>query len=86
MSAQWINTIGLMADIIGVTLLSWGLFVSKETAIHLGATRWAGVTDDENLALPAVADRLKQSRFAMFGLPILVAGFTFQIAATWMPS
>ncbi len=84
MSAQWINTIGLVADIIGVTLLSWGLFASKETAIILGATRWAGDTDDENLTLPAVVDRLRQSRFAKFGLPILVAGFGCQIAATWI--
>ena len=84
MIAQWINTIGLVADIIGVSLLSWGLFASKKTAIELGAARWAGETDDENLTLPAVADRLKQSRFAMFGLPILVAGFACQILATWM--
>ena len=84
MIAQWINTIGLVADIIGVSLLAWGLFASKKTAIELGATRWVGKTDDENLTLPAVADRLKQSRFAMFGLPILVAGFLCQIAATWM--
>ncbi len=81
---QWINTVGLVADIIGVSLLAWGLFASKKTAIELGAARYAGTTDEENLTLPAVVDRLKQSRFAMFGLPILVAGFTCQIWATWM--
>ena len=84
MSAQWINTVGLVADIIGVSLLAWGLFTSKEKALELGVTRWAGDTDEENLKLPAVADRLKQSRFAMFGLPILVAGFGCQIWATWI--
>ena len=84
MSAQWVNTVGLLADIIGVSLLAWGLFTSKKKALELGVTRWAGDTDEENLTLPAVADRLKQSRFAMFGLPILVAGFACQILATWM--
>ncbi len=84
MSAQWINTVGLVADIIGVSLLAWGLFASKKTALELGLARWAGGTDDENLTQPAVVDRLKQSRFAMFGLPILVAGFACQIAATWI--
>ena len=84
MSAQWINTFGLVADIIGVGLLSWGLFVSEEKAIELGVSRVAGDTDEENVTLPAVADRLKQSLFAKWGLPILVAGFVLQIAATWM--
>ena len=83
MSAQWINTVGLVADIIGVSLLSWVLFTSKKKAIQLGVSRLAG-TDEENLTLPAVADRLRQSRFAMFGSLILVAGFVCQIAATWM--
>ena len=84
MSAEWINTVGLVADIIGVSLLAWGLFTSKEKAIKLGVSRVSGDTDEENLKLPAVADRLRQSRFAMVGLPILVAGFAGQIAATWM--
>lgn len=81
---QWINTVGLVADIIGVSLLAWGLFTSKEKAIKLGVSRVSGDTDEENLKLPAVVDRLKQSRFAMFGLPILAAGFACQIVATWM--
>lgn len=84
MSAQWINTIGLVGDIIGVSLLSWGLFTSKKKAIKLGVMRLAGDTDEENLKLPAVADRLKQSFFAKVGLPILVTGFLCQIVATWM--
>ena len=84
MSAQWINTIGLVGDIIGVSLLSWGLFTSKEKALQLGLARYTSDTDEKNLKLPAVADRLKQSRFAKFGLPILVAGFLCQIAATWV--
>ena len=84
MSAQWINTIGLLADIVGVTLLSLGLFVSKKRAINLGVPRLAGGSDNENLTLPAVADLLKQSRFAKVGLPILASGFALQIVATWL--
>ena len=79
MSAELINTIGLLGDIIGVSLLSWGLFVSKEKAIKIHVTRLAGDTDDEKLRLPAVADRLNQSRIAWFGVPFLVVGFLLQI-------
>ena len=84
MSAQLVNTIGLIADIIGVTLLSCGLFVRRQKALELGLSRWAGNTDEDNLKHPAVVDRLKQSYFAMWGLPILVAGFGCQILATWI--
>ncbi len=84
MIAQWINTIGLVADIIGVSLLSWGLFASKQKALELGLSQWVGETDEENLRQPAVADRLKQSHFAKIGLPILVTGFACQIVATWV--
>ena len=84
MIAQWVNTVGLLADIFGVSLLSWGLFVSKQKALELGQSRISGDTDEENLKLPAVADRLKQSHFAKIGLSILVAGFLCQIAATWV--
>ena len=84
MIAQWINTIGLVADIIGVSLLSWGLFASKQKALELGLMRYVGKTDEENLRQPAVADRLKQSHFAKIGVTILVVGFLCQIAATWV--
>ena len=57
---------------------------SKKKAIELGAMRISGDTDEANLKLPAVADRLKQSRFAKVGLPILAAGFALQIVATWL--
>ncbi len=84
MIAQWINTIGLVADIIGVSLLSWGLFASKQKALKLGLPRWTAETEEEKSRQPAIADRLKQSHFAKIGLPILVAGFLCQIAATWV--
>jgi hypothetical protein len=44
------------------------VLTSKERAIEVGITRLAGDTDDENLRLPAVRDRLNQSRRAAIGV------------------
>ena len=74
----WWTLAGLVADIVGAAVLVTGLFISNERAIQLGVTRLAGDTDEENLKLPAVRDRLNQSRRAVIGLSILVFGFLLQ--------
>lgn len=71
-----------MADIAGAAVLATGLFISKERAIELGVGRWAGDTDDENVKLPAVRDRLNQSRRAVIGLSLLALGFGLQAIGT----
>jgi hypothetical protein len=70
----WWTLAGLVADIVGAAVLATGLFISEERAIKLGVTRIAGDTDDENLKLPAVRDRLNQSRRAVVGLSVLALG------------
>jgi len=83
MDAQWLNIIGLGLDIIGAIVLSYGLIISKKSAIELGTSRYSGETAKENLKLPKVKDRLKQSTNAIIGLVFLVGGFILQIIANW---
>jgi hypothetical protein len=79
----WVNVVGLGFDIVGAAVLSLGLVLSKAKAIELGVWRLSGDTDEENLRLPAVQDRLRQSRNAEIGLAFLVLGFGLQIVAAW---
>jgi hypothetical protein len=79
MSPNWWSIIGLVLDLIGASFLAFGLFVSKKTAVSLSVSRYSGGTDDENLELPQVQDRLKQSRNAKRGIVLLVLGFLLQI-------
>ncbi len=74
----WLTVTGLAADIVGAWILAAGLFISEEEAVELGVTRFAGETDEENLRLPAVKDRLRQSTRAKRGLVLLVLGFLLQ--------
>jgi hypothetical protein len=69
---------GLVADIAGAVVLVTLLFISKERAIGLGVDRVAGDTDEENLKLPAVRDRLIQSGRAVIRLVLLAFGFALQ--------
>ena len=62
-----------------------GRSCSRRRADHLEGTsyrarvsRIAGDTDDENLKLPAVSDRLGHSRWAIIALVLLVLGFGLQ--------
>jgi len=75
--------IGLVLDIIGALVLSYGLVISRRDALELGQARWSGDTDEENLKLPQVRDRLKQSRNAKIGLASLSVGFLLQFIGNW---
>ena len=83
MNPKWLNVIGLFLDIAGACFLTWGLIISKKKAIELGITRFCGDTDEENLKLPVVVDRLRQSRNAIIGLVLLIVGFLLQIIGNW---
>jgi len=83
MNAQWLNIIGLISGIVGAGILSYGLIINKKNAIELGVSKWAGSTDEENLKLPQVKDRLNQSKNAIIGLIFLSIGFILQIIANW---
>jgi hypothetical protein len=69
------NTRSALLDIAGASVLSYGLIISKASL--------SGDTDKENLRLPPVRDRLKQSRNAAIGLALLVGGFLCQIVGAW---
>ncbi len=71
-------------DIAGASILAAGLFISKGDAVELSVSRVAGDTLEENLRLPAVRDRLKQSRRAVLGLLFLIFGFLFQALGSWV--
>lgn len=70
---------GLSVDIVGVFILSWGLLISKKEAIKLGIPRVGGMTDEENLKLPQVKDRLRMACNAKVGLALIALGFALQI-------
>ena len=80
---EWVNTIGLFCDLIGVIVLSYGLIISEKSALELGVSRLSGSTDNANRKLPAVKDRIKQSRNAAIGMFFLVLGFSLQIIGSW---
>jgi hypothetical protein len=80
---EWVNIAGLICDIVGASWLAWGLFLSRDKAIELGVSRFAGDTTEEQLQLPAVKDRLRQSRNAQIGMLFLITGFVLQIIASW---
>ena len=75
---QWLTVIGLVFDFIGALILVTGLIISKKEALMLGVYRVCEDTDEENLTLPQVADRLKQSKRAIIGLVFLFIGFFLQ--------
>jgi hypothetical protein len=75
----WLTVRGLFVDIAGATDLSYGLIIRKKRALELGVPAFAYSTEEENLQLPQVKDRLKQSRNAAIGLAPLVAGFALQV-------
>jgi len=89
---KWLNVLGLVLDIVGAIILTRGLIVSNHQAVELGRGYAAisrggyevsGDPTPENLALPPVADRLRQSRSAKWGLAFLILGFLLQIIASW---
>ena len=80
---HWVEEAGLALDIIGALILVSGLMISKQRALELGVGRLSGVTDEENLELPQVRDRLIQSRNAKIGALFLVLGFLGQAIGNW---
>jgi hypothetical protein len=79
----WIAECGLVLDVAGAIVLAYGLIISRDDALRLGVGRWAGDTDEENVKLPQVRDRLRQSRNAKIGLVLLFCGFVLQIVGNW---
>lgn len=77
--SNYLNISGLILSFLGSLSLARGLFISKKEALELGVSRWAGETDEENLKLPQVEDRLRQKKWGIIGGILLFSGFTLQL-------
>ena len=80
---NYLNVCGLLLDLIGAYFLLGALMVSNKQAIELGVVRLAGTTDEENLANPAVKDRIRQSRNARLAAGLLAGGYFLQILGSF---
>lgn len=81
---ELLNLTPSILNFIGTIIIAWGLLISKERALELGVARWCGETDEENIKLPAVNDRLKQRKYALIGLGFLLAGLLFEFLFTFL--
>jgi len=83
---EWVNAIGLLCDLLGAAVLATGLFIGEDNALKLGSPYYVEGTPEtraEDLKIPPVQDRLRQSDRAKAGLAILTVGFVLQIVANW---
>jgi hypothetical protein len=76
-----LGVLGILLNTGGGLAMARGLFISKKDALRLGVTRWAGETEEENLKLPAVQDRLTQRWWGSVGALLVVAGAALQLWA-----
>ena len=74
---QILNSIGLVAQVIGALVSASGVLLTDAMAGRLAATQW-----DENTALRAALR--KQSKRAGAGLIILASGAGLQLAAQFL--
>jgi len=80
---RWLAEFGLACDFFGALVIACDLIVPKKKAIELSRSLYSSNVDEENLKLPQVKDRLKQSRNAIIGVTFLVIGFTLQLFGNW---
>lgn len=76
------KTLSILASLfslLGGLAFGKGLFISKKDAIELGVSKWAGNTDEENLKLPQVKDRLMQRKWGIAGAFLSLLGFILQV-------
>ncbi len=84
MYGNYVTSAALLIDILGAALLTIQIFVTRERAIELAIPRFAGATVEENLSNPQVQDRLKGSKYAKWGLVLLIVGFAGQLVGVWI--
>ena len=84
MDPKWLDILGLVIAMSGAIVLASGLVISKKQALSVGVSRVAEDSDELNVRLPHVDNKLREARFARIGMILLVIGFLLQIAAAWM--
>jgi hypothetical protein len=75
----WLTITGLILDLVGASILTVNLFLSKDEALNIGVSRWASSNEEENLKLPLVQELLKQSRLAKISFLFITIGFLLQL-------
>lgn len=73
-----LEQIGIIINLLGSLAMAKGLFVSARQARELGIARWSG-TDEENMKLPNVRDRLDQRSWATIGAILMIIGAAIQL-------
>jgi hypothetical protein len=81
---RWLVISGLACDFFGAVIIAYDLIISKEKAIELGISRYSSESGKENLQLPQVKDRVKQSRNTKIGFFLLAIGFLLQLIGNWL--
>ena len=84
MNPKWLDILGLVVAMTGAVVLACGLIVSRKEALQIAVSRMTEDKDERNIDLPQVCNLLRQSRFALIGLGLLVVGFLLQIAGSFL--
>jgi hypothetical protein len=79
MVSKIFNFLGLLFAMTGAITLACGLIIPSKRALKIGMPRMGAEGDEENLKLPHVRDRMRESRFALIGVIIMTVGFLLQI-------
>jgi len=83
MDPQWLDLLGLIITLIGAIVFACGLIISRKQALKIGVSRMAEDSDDKNICLPHVRDKIKEARFALIGIVLLAIGFILQLIGNW---
>ena len=78
--SNYLNIIALILSFLGSLAFAKGLFISQKEALRLGVSRYSGSTDEENLKLPQVQDRLTQRKWSVIGSVFVTVGFVLQLS------
>ena len=86
MNSKWIDIVGLIFSLFGIVILSLGLIIPRKLDIKAGVSRLSEEKDEKNITLPHIRDRLRESRYALIGMVLLIIGFLLQIVGSILMS
>jgi len=84
----WLTPIGLTLELVGVLIITLGLFVTRDQALKLGLHTYVPLTEAVHGSSSRVQYLLSQARRAKWGLGLIVLGFALQLFGTltiWCP-
>ena len=83
MHSKWFDIIGLVVALLGAISVAYGLIIPRKQALKVGVSRISEDSDEKNIKLPHVRDEMRESRFALIGMLLLIVGFLLQIIGSW---